>query len=243
MDQRMPDGFRSALAPTAVGLDCRVAADSSERCRAGVQNVWFTVHDGPEGGQFEVPENATEQQIVAFWKTLDISNFRQFEPQFEARVLDAMDREEAAFVPRWGLTAGLTSGVSPFAAAPELGARVGVRRWFSINAGAFAALDYNARLTANEHRFGLRFGAELTRFTDDRFWGRVGAPPASISAFVGPRIGLAPNARVTAGMRTGVGFLLTDWKMAPVLVEFCADTWFTGDSSKVDLFLAVGFGL
>lgn len=244
MDQRMPEGFRFELAPTAAGLDCRVGADLVEHCRAGVQNVWFAVNDGPEGGQFEVPTNATEQQIVSFWKTLDISNFRKFEPQLAALVHDELEREDAEFAPQWGLTAAFTSGVSPTTGgSPELGAKAGIRRWFSINWGGFLALDYTVRLTANEHRFALRVGAELTRFTPGRLWGRVGAPPVSISAFMGPRLALFPNGRVAPGMRTGVGFLLTDWKMAPLVLEFCADTYFTGDTSRVEFFLQVGFGL
>lgn len=240
MEQRMPSGFRLALAPTVAGLDCRVGAESIERCVAGVQNVWFGVTDGPEGGQFVVPESATEQQIVNFWKAIDLANFREFEPQVEARVNEVLAREEAEFEPRWGLTAAFTSGLSSTVATGELGAKAGVRRWFTINWGGFVALDYGLRLATAEHRLSARLGVELTRFTPGRLWGRVGAPPASISAFIGPRLAIPGP---VPGVRTGVGLLLTDWKMAPVTVEFCADTWFTGESSRVEFFLAVGFGL
>ncbi|MFT3708756.1 MAG: hypothetical protein QM817_13985 [Archangium sp.] len=242
MDQRIRDGFKLGLARSRAGLDCRVGGDYVERCKAGVQNVWFEVKDGPEGGEIIVPPIASEAQISVFWRGVDLENYQAFQNELPALVADRLRKNDETFEPTWGLMAAATSSITPTLSVPTFGLKVGLRRWFSINYGGHLAFDYGFRLGTSTHVVGLRAGVELTRFTAGRIFGLVGSPPWSVSGFIGPRLQL-PTGVPIPGIRTGVGVALTDWKMAPLVVEFSADTWLRGDQTNVELSLSVGVGI
>ena len=128
----------------------------------------------------------------------------------------------------------------PLSPTTQLGGRVGVRRWWSINFGTHAAVDYLVQVGTDNHQFGLRLGLDLTRFTAGRFLGYVGAPPWAIYGFMGPRLRVPGP---VGGVRSGVGLMITDWKMAPLIVEFSADTWFQGEQSRVEFAITVGLAI
>jgi len=240
--ERMTGSVEGTLAFHEVTTDCRERSPGQARCRAHVAGVWIDAEDTPDGGRFVVPPTLSEAQLTTFWKNLDRASWDRFSPTIDERVEAFREAEAAAFTPQWGLTGGISSGVVSSSALSELGAFVGVRRWFDINWGGFLAFDWSFRQTTPAPHFvGLRLGVELTRFTPDRFLGRIGAPPASVYAFIGPRLEVVPT--VAPVIRTGLGVRVTDWYMAPVFIELTATSWFRADQSLVDFAFAIGFGL
>ena len=100
-----------------------------------------------------------------------------------------------------------------------------------------AAVEYRFR---GDHELSLRVGFEIARWTEGRLWGAAGAPPASVSFFIGPLFRL-PAFR--GGVRTGVGLHVTDLRSAPFFFEIAAETFFAGESSRVTGVFTLGIGI
>lgn len=239
-------GSRMALTQAAFRVGCDVAPDGHERCRMSDGKANMTLLDDPEGSHVIAAEGS-EAQLIAMWQRLDTTTFSRFskanlEPLAQAK----MEEDAQAFTPRWGLVAGVSSAFSTDTASSLLGGRLGVRRWFDVHFAAHTAVEYQYVQLTNEHRFGLRLGAELARFTEGRFFGKVGVAPASISVFTGPAVGTATtlSSLPSVWWRTGIGFTATDWYWAPMFVELIADTVLdSGQQPGVRFVIALGFGI
>lgn len=239
-------GSRAVLAGAAFRPACDFAPDGNERCRMTDGKATMTLLDDPEGSHVIAAEG-TESQLIAMWQRLDRATWETFTRSSLESIAQAKLVEDAqAFTPRWGLMAGLSSAVTLDSAASLLGGRLGVRRWFDVHFAAHAAVEYQYEQGIDRHRFGLRLGGELARFTEGRFFGKLGAPPASISAFTGPIFGTATSISATPSVwwRTGIGLTVTDWYWAPMFVETSADTVLdSGQQPGVRFLLSFGFGL
>lgn len=235
---------QTVLSMAALKPQCDVGPDGQQRCNACDGKTCVTLVDDYEGSHVtDVSAGGTEAQVAATWSRLDTTTLSRFQhsPDWELETLHQLDLEAARFTPIFGLMAGVTSSFS-IDGATDLGLRLGARRWLDVNVPIHALFEYQYRQAVSEHRLTLRAGAELARFTPGRFLGRVGAPPASFSAFIGPSL-LLSSGKPTMRVRTGVGAQATDWFWAPMLLEFSADTDFSADRPSVSLFVTFGFGL
>ncbi len=182
----------------------------------------------------------SEKDLVSLWQPLDPASLSQLRLELDVRVEDKLTEQESAFVPRWGITLGALAGVTTEVSASGsvgLGARLGVRRWFDVHFIGHTAVEYRFR---GEHELSFRAGFEVARWTDGRLWGFLGAPPASVSFFMGPLFRLQA---FRWGLRTGVGIHVTDLSSAPFFFEVAAETTFAGESSRVVGTFTIGVGI
>ncbi len=238
-------GSRVALTQAAFRVGCDVAPDGHERCRMSDGKAKMTLLDDPEGSRVIAAEG-TEAQLIAMWERLDVESFSRFsKSDLEPLVRFKLDEEAQAFTPRWGLVAGISSAATTDGLTSLLGGRLGVRRWFDVHFAAHAAVEYQYAQGTTEHRFGLRLGGELARFTEGRFFGKVGAAPAAVSAFTGPMVGTSRTISGLASVwwRTGLGVTVNDWYWAPMFFELIADTVIDAHNQPGVVFaFALGFG-
>ena len=221
----------------AVTTRCDRFSSGEVRCGGCLRGRCFELREEEGFTRLTTKEDFTEAELTSFWRPLDLKSLTTFRVELDARVADKLIEQEGTFVPRWGLTAGVLAGVSTDATSVGLGGRVGVRRWFDVHLLGHAAVEYRFR---GDHELSLRFGLEIARWTDGRLWGAAGAPPASVSFFIGPIFRL-PAFR--GGIRTGVGLHVTDLRSAPFFLEVAAETFFAGDASRVTGVFTLGIGL
>ncbi len=225
--------LRGQLASTR----CDRMPSGEVRCGACVRGRCFQLFEDHGDSRVVASHELTEADLRLIWSGLDPESLAELQPSFEDRVQDKLIEQEARFVPRWGLTAGLLAGIVTDRSATGVGGRVGVRRWFDIHLIGHAAFEYRYK---GDHELSLRFGVEVARWSEGRLWGAVGAPPGSVSLFIGPLI------RVPAfrgGLRTGAGFHLTSLRSAPMFLELAAETYFAGQNTSVAGVLTVGIGI
>lgn len=228
----------------ALRLRSQVASSRCDRlpsgelhCGACVRGRCFQLFEDQGDSRVVTSNELSEADLRMIWNVLDPPSLLELHQSFDDRVQDKLIEQEARFQPRWGLTAGFLAGVVTDRSAVGVGARVGVRRWFDIHLLGHAAFEYRYK---GDHELSLRFGVEISRWSEGRLFGAVGAPPASIALFIGPLI------RVPAfrgGLRTGVGFHLTDLRSAPMFLEIAAETYFAGQNSTVAGVFTVGIGI
>ena len=207
------------------------------RCGACVRGRCFQLFEAEGDSRVVTGNELSEADLRLIWNGLDPQSLAELQPSLDDRVHDKLLEQEARFQPRWGLTAGVLAGVVTDRSAVGLGARAGVRRWFDVRLVGHAAFEYRYK---GDHELSLRFGVEVSRWSEGRLWGALGVPPASVSLFIGPLI------RVPAfrgGLRTGAGFHLTDLRSAPFFVELAAETFFAGQNSTVAGVFTVGLGI
>ena len=185
-------------------------------------------------------DNFSEADLISFWQPLDRVSLGQFRLELGERIEDKLIEQESTFVPRWGVTLGALGSISTdrlVRGAPALGGRLGLRRWFNVHLIGHAAIEYRF---GGDHELSFRAGFEVARWTEGRLWGIAGAPPASVSFFIGPVFGF-PAFRTA--LRTGVGIHVTDLSSAPFFFEVAAETTFAGESSRVVGSFTVGVGI
>ena len=240
-EQRFPIGAEEATlrmrGQLAVTTRCDRLPSGEVRCGGCVRGHCFQLLEEQGVTRVSTKDELSEQELISLWQPLDAQSLTTFRAQLDDRVMDKLVAQETSFVPRWGVTAGVLAGLSTDATSVGLGGRVGVRRWFDVHLLGHAAFEYRYR---GDHELSLRVGFEVARWTEGRLWGAAGAPPASVSFFIGPVIRL-PAFR--GGLRTGVGFHLTDIRMAPFFAEFAAETSFAGDASRVTGVFTLGIGI
>jgi len=222
--------------------------EPSRTCSGCVRGLCFQLLEDPTGTRVEAPESMSEEQLMDLWQPLDAESLTTLRQELPARAELRLDEEDARFEPRFGITGGVTASL--FGAAGSgvgFGARLGLRRWFTSQMIAHVAFEYQLRVA---HELSLRVGFELTRWTNGRLWGSLGAPSASLSFFVGPVVDLvAPGTRVLGtvpqglGVRTGVGVHITQISSAPFFFEIAAETRFLGEASTVSPIFTLGVGL
>lgn len=206
-------------------------------CGACVRGRCFQLFEDQGDSRVVTGHELSEADLRLIWNGLDPPSLAALQPTFDDRVQDKLIEQEARFQPRWGLTAGLLAGLTTDRSAVGVGARAGVRRWFDVHLVGHAAFEYRYK---GDHELSLRVGVEVSRWSEGRLWAAVGAPPASVSLFIGPLI------RVPAfrgGLRTGVGFHLTDLRSAPMFLEVAAETYFAGQDTTVAGVFTLGIGL
>lgn len=221
----------------AISTRCDRLPSGEVRCGGCVHGRCFELIEEQGVTRVRTKDELTEQELASLWQPLDAESLTTLRVEMEERVTDKLIEQEHTFVPRWGVTAGVLAGVSTDGTSVGLGGRVGVRRWFEVNLLGHAAFEYRYR---GDHELGLRVGVEVARWSEGRLWGAAGAPPASVSFFIGPVI------RVPAfrgGLRTGVGFHLTDLRSAPFFFELAAETSFAGEASRVAGVFTLGIGI
>ena len=179
----------------------------------------------------------TEPELRTLWQPLDPGSLEALRPELDDRIHDTLVARANRFEPRWGITAGVLAGLPTDGSALGVGGRLGVRRWFDVHFIGHAALEYRNK---GDHELSLRVGLELSRWTEDRFWGLLGVPPASVSMFIGPIIRVPA---VRGGLRTGIGLHLTDLRSVPLFAEAAAETTFAGEASRVAFTFTVGAGI
>lgn len=195
-----------------------------------------------EDGATRIVTNAefAEADLVAIWQPLDANSLTTFRAEMKERVQARLIEQEQRFVPRWGITGGLLGGLtteSSLLGSLLLGGRLGVRRWFDAHFLGHLAVEYRFR---GEHELSFRVGVEMARWTDGRVLGSLGVPGISVAMFIGP---LFRFSTLRNGVRTGVGFHLTDLPSAPMFIEAAADTRFDGAASQVTGTFTIGIGL
>lgn len=239
--ERFPMGAQDATSrlggQLGVVTRCDRLPSGEVRCGGCVRGRCFALVE--EEGLTRVKTKAllTEEELTSLWRPLDPASLAQVRRELAERVEDKLLEQERAFLPRWGLTAGVLAGASTDGSSVGLGARAGVRRWFDVHLLGHAAFEYRYR---GDHELGLRVGVEVARWTEGRLWGVVGAPPASVSLFLGPVI------RVPAfrgGLRAGVGVHLTDLRSFPFFFEIAGETFFAGEASRTTANFTLGVGL
>ncbi|MDP1823389.1 MAG: hypothetical protein Q8L48_09110 [Archangium sp.] len=239
--QRFPIGAEEATlrlrGQRAVSTRCDRFASGEVRCGGCVRSHCFQLVEEQGLTRVATKDDLTEAELLQLWEPLDAESLTVLRAELADRVQDQLIEQEKAFVPRWGLTAGLLAGVSTDATSVGPGGRAGVRRWFDVHLVGHAAFEYRYR---GDHEVSLRVGLEVARWTEGRLWGGVGAPPASVSFFIGPLFRL-PAFR--GGVRTGVGLHITDLKSAPLFFEVAAETYFAGEASRVVGNFTLGIGL
>lgn len=220
-----------------LGTRCERLPTGELRCGGCLRTHCFELLEDRGSTQVRLADGFTEAELAALWRPLDPLGLEQTRAGLATRVEGKLREQEAAFEPRFGLTAGVLAGLSTDGSSVGVGARVGVRRWHTIDLLSHAAFEYRYR---GDHELSLRFGLEVARWTEGRFWSGLGVPPASVSMFAGPVLRV-PAAR--AGVRVGVGLHITDWKNAPMFLEAFAETLFVGDASRVTGVLTYGIGI
>lgn len=239
--ERLPLSTAQAarLLQSAPGLatGCRRAPDGALSCEVcGAEGCASLTEEG-EDTRVRNAGSLREPELSAAWLRVAPGTHREVLAAIPRLMPSLLIEQERRFEPRWGLTAGVLASASGDGSAVALGLRAGVRRWFDARLAGQAALEYRWR---GDHELHARFGLELSRWTPYRFWGGVGAPPWSVILFAGPLLRV-PLMR--AGVRTGVGVLVTDLRSAPMFLELSADTLFAEDASRVIGTLSFGFGI
>lgn len=239
--QRFPMGAQDAAlrlrGQLAVSTRCDRLPSGEVRCGGCVRGRCFELVEEDGLTRVTTKDDLTEQELAALWRPLDAESLTTLRAELGERVQDKLIEQERAFEPRWGATGGVVASIHTDGSSVGLGGRAGVRRWFDAHLLGHAAFEYRYR---GDHELGLRVGFEVARWTEGRLWGAIGAPPASISFFVGPVV------RVPAfrgGLRTGVGLHLTDLASAPFFFEVAAETFFAGEASRVTGVFTLGIGL
>lgn len=221
----------------AVTTRCDRFPTGEVRCGGCVRGRCFELLEEQGFTRVTTKADFTEAELTSLWQPLDAPSLNQFRTELDARVGDKLIEQEGNFVPRWGVTAGVLAGIPTDRTSLGLGGRAGVRRWFDVHLLGHAAVEYRFR---GDHELSLRFGLEVARWTGGTLWGAVGAPPASVSFFIGPLF------RVPAfrgGIRTGVGLHITDLRSAPFFFEIAAETFFAGEASRVTGVFTLGIGI
>lgn len=219
---------------------CDVMPSGELRCGACVRGRCFQLFDDQGSSRVVTGPELNETDLRMIWGGIDPQSLAELQPHFEDLVQDKLIEQEARFEPRWGLTAGVLAGLTTETSSlgsVMAGGRIGVRRWFDIHLIGHAAFEYRFK---GEHELGVRVGLEVSRWSEGRLWGNVGAPGGSVSLFIGPLLRV-PNLR--GGLRTGVGFHLTDLRSAPFFIEGAAETIFAGSASSVAGVFTVGIGI
>lgn len=241
MAQRFPLSAEEATlrmrGQLAVSTRCDRLPSGEVRCGGCVHGRCFELLEEQGVTRVTTKDDLTEQELASLWQPLDAESLTTLRGQMDERVEDKLIEQEKTFVPRWGMTAGVLAGVPTDGTSVGLGVRAGVRRWFDVHLLGHAAFEYRYR---GDHELSLRVGLEVARWSEGRLWGAVGAPPASVSFFIGPVIRV-PALR--GGLRTGVGFHVTDLRMAPFFFEVAAETFFAGEASRVAGVFTLGFGI
>ena len=232
-----PEEAAARLKSQLASTRCDVMPSGELRCGACVRGRCFQLFDDQGSSRVVTSGELSETDLRMIWNGIDPRSLAELQSTIDERVQEKLIEQEGRFVPRWGMTAGLLAGVATDRSAVGLGARLGVRRWFDIHLLGHAAFEYRYK---GDHELSLRFGLEISRWTEGRLWAMAGAPPASVSLFIGPLIRV-PALR--GGLRTGVGFHLTDLRSAPFFVEVAAETSFAGESSSVAGVFTIGIGI
>lgn len=223
--------------PSGVALSCEQAPSGETTCRAcGAAGCARLVED-PGGLRVVETASLTEREVSALWVNLSPGLYADVRRALPELVPAMLVEQQRRFEPRWGFIGGVLGSLSTDRSPIGLGLRAGVRRWFDIHLAGSAQLQYTWRA---DHELHLRLGLEVARFTPHRFWGQVGAPPASLALFVGPVLRLP---LVRPGLRVGLGFLVTELRSAPFFFELAMDTFFAGEASRVAGTFSVGLGI
>ena len=223
---------------TRIRPECRWTLEGTQRCNACVGGICLDLVDEAAMTRVQLSEPLLERDATAVWMALDPETYAQLTPELPTLVNEKLVEQEQRAQGRWGVLGGIFSSLlSDSLGSTGVGGRIGVRRWFDAHLGAQAAVQYAWR---GEHEFHARVGVEVTRWTEGRFWGALGAPGASVTMFIGPAV---RTALPIVSIRTGVGLLLTDFRGPPIFAEFSADTQLLGESSRVVGGFTVGIGL
>lgn len=239
--ERFPLGPEEATSrlrgPVAMATRCHRLPSGETQCGGCVRGRCFQLVEEQGLTRVVTKDDLSEQELTSLWQPLDAESLTQVRAEMDERVQDKLLEQERAFVPRWGVTAGVLAGVSTDGSSVGLGARAGVRRWFDVHLIGHAAFEYRYR---GDHELGLRVGLEVARWSDGRLWGAAGAPPASVSMFIGPVLRVPA---VRGGVRAGVGLHVTDLRSAPFFFEIAGETLFVGESSRVTAVFSLGVGI
>lgn len=242
VSQRFPlpveEAARRLQSRPGVRTTCERLAWGAVECSGCLHAHCFKLVD--DGGYTRVvtADAFTEADVRLMWQPLDPQSLDALRGrELDDRVHDTLVVKADQFEPRWGVTGGVLAGLTTDSSVIGVGGRLGVRRWFDIHFIGHAALEYRNK---GDHELSLRVGLELARWTEDRFWGLLGVPPASISMFIGPLLRVPA---VRGGVRTGIGLHLTDLRSVPLFVEAAAETTFAGEASRVAFTFTVGAGI
>lgn len=227
----------SARPPSGLALTCEALPGGESACRACGESGCARLVDDVGGLHVQDTGTLSEREVSALWVNLGPGLYADVRAALPELVPAMLVEQQRRFEPRWGFTGGVAVSAVTDGTPIGLGARAGVRRWFDVHLAGFALLQY---LWRADHDLHLRFGLEVARFTPGRFWGNLGAPPASIALFAGPVLRLP---FVRAGVRTGLTFLVTELRSAPFFIELSMDTYFAGEASRLAGNFSVGFGI
>lgn len=240
-EQRFPMGAEEAALlirrQVPVTTRCDRMPSGEVRCGGCLRNRCFELIE--EQGLTRVATQADhpDAELMALWQPLDGSSLATFREQLDDLVEDKLIDQERSFEPRWGITGGVFSGFATDFTSPNFGVRLGARRWFDVHLIGHAAFEYRFR---GDHEVNVRAGLEIARWTEGRLLGAIGAPPASVSFFIGPLFRF-PIFR--PALRTGLGFHVTDLRSVPFFLEIAAETTFAGESSRVAASFTLGVGI
>ncbi len=241
VSQRFPLNVEEAARRMQMRPGVRTSCDrfrsGAVECSGCLNAHCFKLIDDQGFTRVATADALAEAEVRSLWQPLDPGSLEALRGELDNRIHDALVDRANQFEPRWGITAGVLAGLSTDGSAVGIGGRLGVRRWFDIHFIGHAALEYRNK---GDHELSLRVGLEIARWTEDRFWGLLGVPPASISMFIGPMVRVPA---VRGGLRTGIGVHLSDLRSVPLFAEVAAETTFAGEASRVAFTFTVGAGI